>query len=109
MRDIATASDVSLGTITYHFTGITEILAEVLNDEMDSFYGPVIAAAKAAPDGRAALREIVDGFVASSARAREHWVLWLDFWALSAHEYRFRVALREAQSSRKAVASRRGR
>jgi AcrR family transcriptional regulator len=86
MRDIATASDVSLGTITYHFTGIAEILAEVLNDEMDSFYGPVIAAAKAAPDGRAALREIVDGFIASSARAREHWVLWLDFWALSAHD-----------------------
>jgi AcrR family transcriptional regulator len=86
MRDIATASDVSLGTITYHFTGITEILAEVLNGEMDSFYGPVIAAAKAAPDGRAALREIVDGFIASSTRAREHWVLWLDFWALSAHD-----------------------
>jgi AcrR family transcriptional regulator len=86
IRDIATASDVSLGTVTYHFTGIAEILAEVLNDEMDSFYGPVIAAAKAAPDGRAALREIVDGFIASSARAREHWVLWLDFWALSAHD-----------------------
>jgi AcrR family transcriptional regulator len=86
MRDIATASDVSLGTVTYHFTGITEILAEVLNGEMDSFYGPVIAAAKAAPDGRAALREIVDGFIASSTRAREHWVLWLDFWALSAHD-----------------------
>jgi AcrR family transcriptional regulator len=86
MRDIATAGDVSLGTVTYHFTGITEILAEVLNSEMDSFYGPVIAAAKAAPDGRAALREIVDGFIASSARAREHWVLWLDFWALSAHD-----------------------
>jgi AcrR family transcriptional regulator len=86
VRDIATASDVSLGTITYHFTGIAEILAEVLNREMDSFYSPAVAAAKAAPDGRAALREIVDGFIASSARAREHWVLWLDFWALSAHD-----------------------
>jgi AcrR family transcriptional regulator len=86
IRDIAAASDVSLGTVTYHFTGIAEILAEVLNGEMDSFYGPVIAAAEAAPDGRAALREIVDGFIASSARAREHWVLWLDFWALSAHD-----------------------
>jgi AcrR family transcriptional regulator len=86
MRDIATASDVSIGTLTYHFTGIAEILAEVLNSEMDSFYGPVIAAAEAAPDGRAALREIVDGFIASSPRAREHWVLWLDFWALSAHD-----------------------
>lgn len=86
MRDIAAASDVSLGTVTYHFTGIAEILAEVLNGEMDSFYGPVIDTVKAAPDGRAALREIVDGFIASTPRAREHWVLWLDFWALSAHD-----------------------
>jgi AcrR family transcriptional regulator len=86
MRDIATAGDVSLGTVTYHFTGIAEILAEVLDGERESFSGPIIAAAQAAPDGRAALREIVDGFIASSPRARQHWVLWLDFWALSAHD-----------------------
>ena len=63
-----------------------DILAEVLIGEMDSFYAPVIAAASAAPDGRAALEEIVDGFIASTPRAREHWMLWLDFWALSAHD-----------------------
>ena len=86
VRDIAAASDVSIGTVTYHFTGITEILAEVLNGEMDSFYAPVIATAAAAPDGRSALEAIVDGFIASTPRAREHWLLWLDFWALSAHD-----------------------
>ena len=83
VRDIAAASDVSIGTVTYHFTGITEILAEVLNGEMDSFYAPVIATAAAAPDGRSALEAIVDGFIASTPRAREHWLLWLDFWAQS--------------------------
>lgn len=86
MRDIAAASEVSLGTVTYHFTGIAEILAEVLNGEMDAFYRPVIDAARAAADGRAALEAIVDGFIASTPRARQHWVLWLDFWALSAHD-----------------------
>ena len=86
IRDIAAAGDVSIGTVTYHFTGIADILAEVLIGEMDSFYAPVIAAATAAPDGRAALEEIVDGFIASTPRAREHWALWLDFWALSAHD-----------------------
>jgi AcrR family transcriptional regulator len=86
MRDIAAAGDVSLGTVTYHFTGIAEILAEVLNGEMESFYAPIIDAAEAASDGRAALREIVDGFIASTPRARQHWLLWLDFWALSAHD-----------------------
>jgi AcrR family transcriptional regulator len=86
VRDIAAASDVSIGTVTYHFTGIAEILAEVLNGEMDSFYAPVIATATATADGRSALEKIVDGFIASTPRAREHWLLWLDFWALSAHD-----------------------
>ena len=86
MRDIAAASQVSLGTVTYHFRGIAEILAEVLDGEMDAFYAPLVAAAAAAPDGRAALHALIDGFLASSPRARQHWVLWLDFWALSAHD-----------------------
>ena len=86
MRDIAAASEVSLGTVTYHFRGIAEILAEVLDGEMDAFYAPLVAAAFAQPDGRAALRALIDGFLASSPRARQHWVLWLDFWALSAHD-----------------------
>lgn len=86
MRDIAAASQVSLGTVTYHFRGITEILAEVLDGEMDALYAPVVAAAAAMPDGRAALHALIDGFLASSPRARQHWVLWLDFWALSAHD-----------------------
>lgn len=86
MRDIAAASEVSLGTVTYHFQGIAEILAEVLDGEMDAFYAPLLAAACAQGDGRAALRALIDGFLASSPRARQHWVLWLDFWALSAHD-----------------------
>jgi AcrR family transcriptional regulator len=53
---------------------------------MDAFYAPLVAAAAAQPDGRAALRALIDGFLASSPRARQHWVLWLDFWALSAHD-----------------------
>lgn len=86
MRDIAAASEASLGTVTYHFSGIAEILAEVLNGEMDTFYAPIIAAATAKQDGRAALHAVIDGFFASSPRARQHWALWLDFWALSAHD-----------------------
>src|SRR5512142_3461659 len=60
MRDIAAASQVSLGTWTYHFRGIAEILAEVLDGEMDTLYAPVVAAAAAMPDGRAALHALID-------------------------------------------------
>jgi AcrR family transcriptional regulator len=86
MREIAAASQVSLGTVTYHFSGIAEILGEVLDGEMDTLYAPAVAAAAAEPDGRAALHALIDGFLASSPRARQHWVLWLDFWALAAHD-----------------------
>jgi len=85
MRDIAQASAVSVGTLTYHFTGIAEILAEVLQGEMDYFYLPIVEGARAAPDATTALRLLVDGFFADDERTVRHWRLWLDFWSLSAH------------------------
>jgi AcrR family transcriptional regulator len=86
MRDIAQASGVSVGTLTYHFTGIAEILAEVLQGEMDSFYLPIVENAREAPDATTALRLLVDGFFADDERTVQHWRLWLDFWSLSAHD-----------------------
>jgi AcrR family transcriptional regulator len=85
MRDIALASNVSLGTITYHFTGLDEILAEVLQREMEEFYAPVVEGAGKIADARAALGELVDGFLAPDERTRRHWLLWLEFWALAAY------------------------
>lgn len=86
MRDIAARAEVSLGTVSYHFTGIAELLAEVLQSEMDAFYRPITVQAAAEPDGRLALLVIVDGFFADDVRTAEHWRLWLNFWALSAHD-----------------------
>jgi AcrR family transcriptional regulator len=86
MRDIATAAGVSLGTVTYHFSGIAEILAHVLQGEMDSFYLPIAEAARSAPDAVAGMRTLIDGFFADDRRTVEHWRLWLDFWSLSAHD-----------------------
>jgi AcrR family transcriptional regulator len=86
MRDIAQASEVSVGTLTYHFTGIAEILAEVLQGEMDSFYLPIVENARAAEDATTAMRLLIDGFFAADERTVQHWRLWLDFWSLSAHD-----------------------
>lgn len=86
MRDIAHGAGVSLGTVSYHFTGIAELLSEVLHAEMDDFYRPISARAALEPDGAAALRTIIDGFFADGERTVEHWRLWLDFWTLSAHD-----------------------
>ena len=86
LRDIAQASGVSLGTVTYHFSGIAEILAHVLQGEMDSFYLPIAERARLAPDATTAIRTLIDGFFADDERTVQHWRLWLDFWSLSAHD-----------------------
>lgn len=85
VRDIAAAGGVSAGTVTYHFTGIEEILGEVLKDEMTSFYAPVVAAAAQRTGPVGELRGLVDGFFSEEPRTVQHWHLWFDFWSLSAH------------------------
>lgn len=84
IRDIAAAANVAVGTVTYHFSGIAEVLAGVLQAEMTEFSAPVMAAAAAAPTGRAGLQHLADGLLADGERAVAHWRLWLDFWTLAA-------------------------
>lgn len=89
LRDVAAAGDVAVGTVTYHFSGIAEVLAGVLEAEMQDYSAPIMAAAEQAPTGRKALQRIVNGLLADGERARHHWKLWLDFWALSAHDAQY--------------------
>lgn len=85
IRDIASAAGVAVGTVTYHFSGIAEMLAGVLEAEMDQFSAPVMAAAQTADSGLAGLTVLTRGLLADGERAAEHWRLWLDFWTLAAH------------------------
>lgn len=86
LRDVAAAGGVAVGTVTYHFDGIADVLAEVLLTEMREYSAPIMQAASNAPTGREALQHMVSGLLADGRRARDHWRLWLDFWALSVHE-----------------------
>ena len=86
VRDIASAAQVAVGTVTYHFSGIAEVLAEVLEAEMAAYSAPVMAAATGAPTGRDGLLTLSDGLLATGDRAVQHWKLWLDFWTLAAHQ-----------------------
>ncbi len=89
VRDIAAAAEVAVGTVTYHFSGIAEVLAGVLESEMGDYSAPIMARAAAAPTGRAGLAEITEGLLASGTHAIQHWKLWLDFWALAARYPRY--------------------
>ena len=85
-RDIAQAGGVSAGTLSYHFTGLAEILGEVLEGEMAAFYEPIAERSRAAESGSGALQSLIDGFFAGDDRCVQHWRLWLDFWSLSVHD-----------------------
>ncbi|AZI58329.1 TetR family transcriptional regulator [Nakamurella antarctica] len=85
VRDIAAAGEVAVGTVTYHFSGIAEVLAGVLEAEMQGYSAPVMRRAAAAATGRKGLGEIIEGLLGSQPRLTEHWKLWLDFWTLAAH------------------------
>lgn len=89
MRDVARAGDVALGTVTYHFDGIDEVLAGVLAEEMVAFSAPVTSAAAQSATGVDGLDVLIDGLVGSDDRAQQHWRLWLDFWALASHVPRY--------------------
>lgn len=86
VRDIAQAAGVSNGTLTYHFTGIAEILTEVLEREMTLYYEPVVEKSREAERGADALQTLIDGFFAADERTVEHWRLWLDYWSVAAHD-----------------------
>ena len=90
MRDVARAADVALGTVTYHFDGIDEVLAGVLAEEMVAFSAPVTSAAR---DGghraRRPRRRHRRPRRAPTTGPRQHWRLWLDFWALASHVPRY--------------------
>ena len=85
IRDVASAGGVAVGTVTYHFSGIEEVLAGVLESEMESYSAPIWARAAMARTGLEGLTQLINGLIASSTRTHEHWKLWLDFWALAAH------------------------
>jgi AcrR family transcriptional regulator len=88
IRDIATASGVSPGTISYHFRSLDEIFADVLKLETELFYEPLIQQSSDAPTAREALNVLIRKYFSSDPETLVHWRLWLDFWAAAAHDTR---------------------
>ncbi len=89
MREVAAAAGVSLGTVTYHFSGVDELLVKVIDAEEAEFFLPLVDHALAAETGRSGLQYLVDGLLSDEPRTREHWLLWLDFWTLASRDVQF--------------------
>ncbi|OUZ10646.1 TetR family transcriptional regulator [Aeromicrobium sp. PE09-221] len=83
LRDIAAAAGVSMGTVTYHFAGVDEILGAVVVTEADRFYEGVVAAADNEPEPRVALDLLVAAIFDESPRVEAHWRIWSEYWTVA--------------------------
>jgi AcrR family transcriptional regulator len=81
--EIARQANVSIGTVSYHFEGIDEILRETLALSLREFWAPV----KAKLDKRKSAIEGIDILVDCNftGAGRDLFSVWLDFWARGAH------------------------
>src|SRR5690606_41356377 len=81
-RDIARAAGVSVGTVTYHFGGVREIIGEAVAMEIDGYYGPLGERMLSAPSAAEGVEVLVEGVF--TAETDRHWRPWFDSWAAEA-------------------------
>lgn len=98
IREIAKEADISIGTITYHFSGVQDILAEALREASENFTKRFLEEAGSQTGARNRLRYIVDVNLPVDEERRALWRLWLELWAKASRD----PALAEVHSERHA-------
>jgi AcrR family transcriptional regulator len=98
IREIAKEADISIGTITYHFSGVQDILAEALREASENFTKRFLEEADSQTGTRNRLRYIVDVNLPVDDERRSLWRLWLELWARASRD----PALAEVHSERHA-------
>ncbi|WP_329374592.1 TetR/AcrR family transcriptional regulator [Streptomyces sp. NBC_01483] len=78
VRDVAAAAGVSVGTVTYHFGSVQEILSEAMVLHIERYYAALSAAAAQAAGAAEALRLLVDALFTEDTD--RHWRMWFDYW-----------------------------
>ncbi len=86
VREIASAAGVSVGTVTHHFSGIGEILSEVLRGVRDDARDRVAAALVQRESALDGLQRLVDVLLADDLATRGSWSVWLAAGARAAHD-----------------------
>ncbi len=78
VRDVAAAAGVSVGTVTYHFGSVQEILSEAMILHIERYYAALSEAAERATSGAEGLRLMVDALFTEDTD--RHWHMWFDYW-----------------------------
>jgi AcrR family transcriptional regulator len=83
-RDIANAAGVSLGTLTYHFESVDEILVQVLTALVDRFERRRATRLADYTDPLESLCVCLNSYLDPEIYPRAMWRMWLDCWARAA-------------------------
>ena len=84
VREVARAAGVSIGTVTYHFSGIDELLTEVLRVTLRDFYRPRRRRLDPDTTALARLQLLIDEHFASP-ELYEQCVIWMEYWPRAIH------------------------
>lgn len=103
VREIATLADVSIGTITYHFESVDEILAEVLRDSSQRFTERVMQEAFTLAGAMERLEFLIDTDLPDDEASTAQFRLWLEYWARAIHDPRLAVVHSERHSFERGV------
>ncbi|EFL30051.1 transcriptional regulator [Streptomyces viridochromogenes DSM 40736] len=78
VRDVAAAAGVSVGTVTYHFDSVQEVLSEAMVLHIERYYTALSEAAEHATSAAEALRLLVDALFTEDTD--RHWRMWFEYW-----------------------------
>ena len=84
VREVARTAGVSIGTVTYHFSGIDELLTEVLRVTLRDFYRPRRRRLDPDTTALARLQLLIDEHFASP-ELYEQCVIWMEYWPRAIH------------------------
>lgn len=103
-RAIARAADVPLGSLTYHFSSLTELLAEAFTRHVDVVAARFDERMRAAPDRAAALEALVEHLTGDLLDSPRDLLLAVELYAAAAREPALRTVTQEwMQRSRRSL------
>ena len=70
--------EVSVGTVTYHFESVQEVLSEAMVLHIERYYAALTEAADHATSGAEGLWLLIDALFTDDTD--RHWRMWFDYW-----------------------------
>lgn len=84
-RVIAARCGIAVGTLTYHFPSVDDLLVEALRQSSHEFTDAVVAASDREETAEGRLLVLIGTAIPDHPAASRNWRLWLEYWARAIH------------------------